>query len=93
MNWAGLRLKENSFVQQISGLPNILTEQSGICRGIELYILDITPLIVQVLLYDSDVLRVFGHFKLADISIQPLTRNLAAKSFLCVNFDAVSALW
>ena len=82
MNWADLRLKENSFLKKTSGLQNILTEKSGIRRGIKLYILDITPLIVQILLYDSDVLRVFGHFKLADISIQPFTRNLAAKSFL-----------
>ena len=51
-------------------------------RGIESYILDITSLIVQILLYDSVALRIFGYLKLADISIQPLTRNLAAKGFI-----------
>ena len=90
MNWADLQLKGNSFSKK---LLNILTERSGICRGLESYILDMTPLIVQILLFDSDILRVFGHFQFADISIQPLTRNLAAKSFLWIAFDAVSALW
>ena len=68
--------------KKIFGFLNILTERSGISRGIVSYMLDITPLKVQILLYNSDELRVSGHFKLADISIQSLTRNLAAKSFL-----------
>ena len=60
----------------------ILTKECGTGRGIELYIVDVAPLKVQILLYDSVVLNIFGNFNLAYISIQPFTRNLASKSFL-----------
>ena len=54
---------------------------------------DITPLIAQVLLYDSVVLKVFDNFKFANIRIQPLTVDLTFKSFLGIAFNALSTLW
>ena len=54
---------------------------------------DILPLIAQVLLYDYVVLKVFDHFKFADISVQPFTVDLTFKSFLGIAFNALSTLW
>ena len=71
----------------------ILTEERRTCRPIESNFVDITPLIAQVLLYDSLVLKVFDHFKLGDISIQPLAMDLASKSLLWIAFNALSTLW
>ena len=67
---------------EAKNLRKILTEECGTGRGIELYIVDVASLIVQILLFDSVVLNTFGNLNLADISIQPFTRNLASKSFL-----------
>ena len=52
-----------------------------------------TPLIVQILLFDLVVLRVFRQLKFCDISIQALTGNWATKSLLWKTFNAVPTIW
>ena len=80
MNRAGPHLKKGEIPE--TNKTKIPTEERRTCRAIESNFVDKTPLIAQVLLYDSLVLKVFDHFKLGDISIQPLAMNLALKSFL-----------
>ena len=70
------------FLKKPIIFKKILTEECGTIKGIELYIVDVAPLIVQILLYDYVVLNIFGNFHLAYISIQPFARNLAFKSVL-----------
>ena len=77
----------------LNNKTKLLTEEIKTCRAIEANSIDKTLLITQVLLYDSVVLKVFSHFKLGDISIQPLTMDLASESFLWITFNALSTLW
>ena len=74
--------ESDKFQVKNIGLVKLLTEKSGIYRGIESNIVDVILLIVQVLLYNFVVLLILHHIDSPNISIQPLTRDLASKCLL-----------